>query len=504
MAGNYLLPIFHQNSYLCIRQMRDWWQNIYDGLAKMPMAMVVAPFAMGIFVAERVDTPLWVLFLTLAVMLLGVLLSKGWQQIVFIVCMLAIAGSTLHHLSLDTEPQYDVPYDLELEVERHTVPHEKYSSTEVVITDCSLPSLVGRYLVVWGSTEQRFSEGDRLRLEAPIKAFREERRLYAEQMYHRGFIGSITLYPNSLYEFCATEKRTLHDVVVERLGSLLESGEERAVIMAMAVGHNEEISLSQRQQYSASGVSHLMAVSGLHVGIAFLLINLLLAPLAALHFGNIWRAVVAIILIWLYVVMCGTSPSAVRAAIMFSALQLSTISTREYVSENTLFATALVMLAFDTHLLFNLSFMLSVIAVAGILYWAMPIYRSLRSGVWLLNSVLISLLVGVMTTIATAPLVAHYFGIVSSVGIIITPIVLLFANIIIFASLMALVVPLNFVADIAEWAARVQNGIVAWASELPAGHLHISLSEGQVWGIYALFVVLTLIFSAKSVKKEDI
>jgi hypothetical protein len=93
---------------------------------------------------------------------------------------------------------------------------------------------------------------------------------------------------------------------------------------------------------------------------------------------------------------------------------------------------------------------------------------------------------------------------VSFIGIIITPVILLFANVIILSTLVALVLPLNFVVGIAEWAARVQNGIVAWAAELPAGHLHISLSEGQVWGIYAVFAIITLIFSAKSVKKEDI
>ena len=503
MAGNYLLPIFRQNSYLCIRQMREWWQNIYDGLAKMPMAMVVAPFAMGIFIVERVDIPLWVLLFSLVVMLLGLLFMKGWR-VLFAMSVMAVVGSTLHTLSFDMEPHYDVPYDMELKVENRSRIHERYSSTEVKVAECSFSPLEGRRLVVWSGTKQRFAVGDRLRVKAPVRAFRESRRGYAEQMRHKGFVGSVTLYPHSIYEFRAADRRTLHDVVVEKLGRLLKVGEERPIIMAMVAGHNDEIDLQQRAYYTASGVSHLLAVSGLHVGVVLLLINLLLSPLVALRFGNVWRSMVAILLIWIYVVMCGTSPSALRAAIMFSVLQFSTISTREYVSENTLLATALVMLAFDTHLLFNLSFLLSFIAVAGIFYWAMPLYRVVRGRVWFLNTITLALLVGVMSTLVTAPLIAYYFGIVSFIGIIITPVILLFANVIILSTLVALVLPLNFVVGIAEWAARAQNGIVAWAAELPAGHLHISLSEGQVWGIYAVFAIITLIFSAKSVKKEDI
>ncbi|MBR2326034.1 MAG: ComEC/Rec2 family competence protein [Alistipes sp.] len=476
-------------------------RNIYDRLVKMPMAMVVAPFAVGIFVADKVDIPLWALLVVEAVMLLGVLFARGWRQALFSICMLTMVGALLHTLSFKMEPHYNVPYDMELEVERRTRHYEDYSATEVRIASCEFSPLEGRRLTMWGGAEHNFSTGDCLRLKAPIKPFRESRRSYAEQMRHRDFVGSVSLYPNSVYEFRAAKRKTLHESVADRLANLMAPSEERAVVMAMAVGNISEITPSLRKQYSLSGASHLLAVSGLHVCMVFVLINLLLFFLPILPYGNILRAVLVVVLIWLYVAVCGASPSAVRAAIMFSVLQFATISKREYVGINTLAATAFVMLVFDTHLLFNISFQLSFLAVAAILCWALPLRRVLCIGVRIVDEVCLALVISLVSATITAPLVVHYFGVVSIVGIAITPIVLLFANVVVLASILALLIPLPLFVVVAEWAARMQNAIVRWASELSGGHLCFSLSEGEVWGVYAVFIALTLIFYAKSSKK---
>jgi len=209
-----------------------------------------------------------------------------------------------------------------------------------------------------------------------------------------------------------------------------------------------------------------------------------------LRHGNVVRSIAAIVLIWLYVWLCGMSPSAVRAAIMFSLLQLSLLSLREYISVNILAGTAFAMLVFDTHLLFDISFQLSFIAVAGIVLWAMPIYRLCATRFKVVNSIIGILLVGITSTIATMPLVANTFSTVSLVGIIINPVVILLANIVVLAGVVALAIP--SAAVIAEMAAEWQNRVVEWAASVPYGHFDISLSEGAMWGIYAIFAVVSI------------
>jgi competence protein ComEC len=195
------------------------------------------------------------------------------------------------------------------------------------------------------------------------------------------------------------------------------------------------------------------------------------------------------------------SPSAVRAAIMFSLLQFSLSSLREYVSVNILAGTAFAMLALDSHLLFDISFQLSFIAVAGIILWAMPIYHLCATRFKAINLLLGVLLVGIASTIATMPLVSNSFATISVVGILINPVVVLLANIIVLAGVVALAIPpVGFVAEgVAEW----QNSIIEWAASLPYSHFDISISEGAMWGIYAVYAIVTiLIFSIPRKKKE--
>jgi len=455
------------------------------------MAVVIVPFVMGIFFAEKVLLPIWLLFLACVVSLVGVVsLSKWWQNCAIVVMIFSV-GALLHSLSYRSNIIYDTPVEMLIAVETTSVERKGYTSAEAKISESADLSLVGSKVVVWGDSLTKFKAGDRLLLTTPIRPFRADRKQYAQLMQHRGFIGSISINQNTIYEYSPTERRTLHDRAVSRLQGAMAEGDARAVVLAMTTGERSEISSELRQNYSASGASHLLAVSGLHIGIAFMLINILLLPMVLLRYGNIARSILAVALIWLYVWLCGMSPSAVRAAIMFSFLQFSLSSLREYTSVNILAGTAFVMLAFNSHLLFDISFQLSFIAVAGIILWAMPLYRVCATRFKFLNSIIGIMLVGIASTLATMPLVANTFSTVSLVGILINPAVILLANIVVLAGVVAIALP--FTAIIAEYAALWQNQIVEWAASLPYGHFIMTIPEWAMWLIYGVFLVVTLL-----------
>ena len=460
-------------------------------ISKIPMAVVIVPFVMGIFFAEKVLLPVWLLFLACVVSLVGVVsLSKWWQNCAIVVMIFSV-GALLHSLSYRSNIIYDTPVEMLVAVETTSVKRKGYTSAEAKISESADLSLVGSKVVVWGDSLTKFKAGDRLLLTTPIRPFRADRKQYAQLMQHRGFIGSISINQNTIYEYSPAERRTLHDRAVSRLQGAMAEGDARAVVLAMTTGERSEISSELRQNYSASGASHLLAVSGLHIGIAFMLINILLLPMVLLRYGNIARSILAVAMIWLYVWLCGMSPSAVRAAIMFSLLQFSLSSLREYTSVNILAGTAFVMLAFNSHLLFDISFQLSFIAVAGIILWAMPLYRVCATRFRLLNSIVGVMLVGIASTLATLPLVANTFSIVSLVGILINPVVILLANIVVLAGVVAIALP--FTAIIAEYAAEWQNSVVEWAASLPYGHFIMTIPEWAMWLIYGVFLVITLL-----------
>ena len=470
-------------------------------IAKIPMAMVVVPFAVGIFFVDAIQVPVWLLIVACVVSIIGAITLKKWLQTSALFLMLFSAGALLHTISFRGEIPYGKEFEMVLAIERGSVGREDYTSAEAKIEACEERALTDCKVVVWGDSLTRFATGDRLRIIKAVRQFRAERKEYAQLMHHRGFVGSVSVGKSDFYEYIPAESSSLHDWAVERLRRAMPEGDGRAVALAMTTGERGEIDNELRQSYSASGTSHLLAVSGLHIGIAFMLINLLLLPLVLLRHGNVVRSVVAITLIWLYVWLCGLSPSAVRAAIMFSALQFSLSSLREYHSVNILAATAFAMLVFDSHLLFDISFQLSFVAVAGIILWAMPLYRLCTTRFKAINLLLGVLLVGVASTAATMPLVAHNFATISIVGILINPAVILLANIVVLTGIVALAVPpLGFVA---VWAAEWQNRLVEWAAALPYGHFDLTIPEWVMWVVYALYAVTTFIFwSAPKEEKE--
>ena len=475
-------------------------ENIADVVSKMPMVVVVALFAVGIFFGDRAEVPLWLYGVALAVTLCGAFLVKGALRVVGILLAVLFLGAALHSLSFRRVIPYDKPLEMWLEVEQMTAVRSGYTSTEARIVECEEPNVEGCKVVIWGDSLLRFSAKDRLGVRLPLRRFRAEREGYAKLMYNRGFVGSISISSRTNYEYKPTERESLHDIATRRLQESLNEGYARGVVLAMTVGERGEITPELRQAYAASGASHLLAVSGLHVGIVFFIINLLLVPLAMLRYGNVVRSVAVVALIWLYVILCGMSPSAVRAAIMFSLLQLSITSLKSYNSVNILSATAFVMLLFDTHLLFDISFELSFLAVAGILLWAVPLYRLARTRFRIVNSLIAVMCVGVASTLVTLPLVASTFSVVSLVGVLINPVVILLAYGVVVCGVVALAIPA--VAPLALAFAEWQNWVVVKAAELPYSHFDCGLSEGAMWAIYALFLVVTLIFFVVPTKKR--
>lgn len=293
---------------------------------------------------------------------------------------------------------------------------------------------------------------------------------------------------------------------VARLDRLSLAPDEQALCNAMTAGDRRSLSPALRAAYSRSGTSHLLAVSGLHVGIVFLLANLLLWWLPLFRHGHILRNIAVILLIWLYAATTGFPPSVVRAALMFSVLQFALASSSEYVGMNTLAGVAFVMLLFHPDYLFDISFQLSFIAVAGIIAWGLPLCRLLRTRRKSIDMLTATLAIGFSASAATAPLISHTFGQISVVGLALNPVVILLSYVVVGSCTLWLVIPGTVLAplfsDVAGFAARAQNELIRAAAALPAAALDIRLTTTQCWIVYGLFIFATLLLWSAERKKS--
>jgi competence protein ComEC len=212
----------------------------------------------------------------------------------------------------------------------------------------------------------------------------------------------------------------LRDILAERIAQAAD-GDSRAVLMALLLGERRQIPDELREAFNRAGVSHILAISGLHVGIAasaaFFMFKWLLSfatPLLFLGWARKGAALLAIGPVIFYGILAGMSPSTQRAVIMTTIFLLTFLLEKDHDLFNTLAAAGLIILLFHPPALFSVSFQLSFAAVLSILYGVektagcqqriatrMPSpLKPVAGFIW----------VTCLAIIGTAPLVMYYFN----------------------------------------------------------------------------------------------
>lgn len=138
-----------------------------------------------------------------------------------------------------------------------------------------------------------------------------------------------------------------------------------ALGMGMLLGDRQLFEQEQIQSMRQAGMSHLLAVSGLHIGILWLLFSVLLRPLVFV--GRGWHRLFILLLLWGYIAVVGFPPSAVRAGVMITMLHLAWFLKREVWDWHNLCSSALLILLFQPSQIYDVGFQLSFLATAGIL-----------------------------------------------------------------------------------------------------------------------------------------
>lgn len=476
-------------------------------LKTMPFVKALLPFALGAALTTDYALPLW--FVVGVLLLAGVVALKTERALPQLLFLVAVGYLT----SLArTEPQsfpYETPAQLLVQVESDSAPRNDRLAAEGRLQAWCDPlrgewHSVEGYLLLRSDSTLALRAGERLLVEGRIYPFRYGSASFRRLMYHRNYLGSCYLRAEQLLHREAATALTLHDRAARALSSRLEAGEAAAVVRAMTVGDRSALGSELRAAYARSGMSHLLAVSGLHMGIVFVLINLALRWLALLHRGVVVRNLMAIALVWLYLFAVGAPPSAVRAAIMCSILQLSFFSLSSYYAMNAWAAAAMAMLVWRPAWLHDIGFQLSFVAVAAILLWGVPLCERCRTRFRPLDAVLHAVVIGCTASIATAPLTSYAFGMIPLVGLLLNPVVVLLGTVVVGCGLLLLLVTFlqPLLAPVALTAAAWLNGVAAWAAAMEGAALEEQLTGGVVGVIYLLFLLFTLLFWSIERKKS--
>ena len=279
--------------------------------------------------------------------------------------------------------------------------------------------------------------------------------------------------------------------LLERLRGLHADDDAYAVLAAMTLGDKSALSPQLRNTYSVSGASHVLALSGLHLGIVYGVLTMLM-----LRRRRFWLAqVLTVLCLWAFAFLTGLSPSITRSALMLTVYAIFSVRSRGWPSVNVLCFAAIIMLLVHPSTLFEVSFQMSFASVFSILMFmpffdgAMPsVVRHWRVLRWLWGMVAIS----VAAQLGVAPLIAYYFGRFSTYFILTNFLVIPAAFIILWLTPLVLLVP-QCGSILAYTAKQLNNGISAIA-ELPCSSIDgLHPSVLQVALIYLLIVIAYLI-----------
>lgn len=181
-------------------------------------------------------------------------------------------------------------------------------------------------------------------------------------------------------------------------------------ICALTLGYKVHLSNDLQEAFRASGTAHVLALSGLHVGIIYAVINLLFSFFGKSGYGFIIRQWLVILTLWAFVFIVGMSASIVRAAIMLTLFSLGSLYHRSGFTYNSLAAAAFLILIFQPSYLFDVGFQMSFAAVFAILFFNPKLSRLYRPPnkvvkyIWNLFCITTAAQLGVF------PLVLYHFG----------------------------------------------------------------------------------------------
>lgn len=171
---------------------------------------------------------------------------------------------------------------------------------------------------------------------------------------------------------------------------------------ALTLGWKADIDTNIQSSFRDAGIAHLLAVSGLHVGLLALMIRILLLWIGRERRGRIVSGILRLIAVWLFALLTGLAPSTTRAALMFSLFIIADILGRRTPKINLLATAATITLACHPMLLFDIGWQLSYAAVTGILV-AKPVIEAFHNKLWQAATV------SVAATLATMPITITTF-----------------------------------------------------------------------------------------------
>lgn len=512
------------------------FEDITEEIRKVPMFRLLLPFLLGLASYRLIPASSPVLIILLVI--LYILFLYIWQKkkISYKYTIRWVFGLTANAFLFFSGLLYAAVYESKpylKNIDDHThylitevteIPEEREKTFKLIlatkagISNDSISLTKGKLLayVNKDSLSSEIKIGDRLFMKNNFREisnnqnpyeFDYKRYLWNQGIRKQGFYRegewyrADTLKGNPILLFAANLRQKLLGLY-KHYGL---SGDEFAVASALTLGYKAALDEDIKRSYSTSGAMHVLAVSGLHVGIIYIVLNYLLLYFNRFRGGPILKAAILLLCLWFYAILTGLSPSVMRAATMFSFVIIGTALKRPANIYNTLSASALFLILLNPNILWAVGFQLSYMAVIGIVFFQPKIYRlfyvknKILDKIWALTSVSVGAQIG------TFPLSLFYFNQFPGLFFVTNLFVIPLATLILYSGILLFIFssfsPVAYIISfILKWLVWFLNELVILIEAVPFSHISgIFIYPLEVPLLYLLIGFLTLFMMRKHV-----
>jgi len=276
--------------------------------------------------------------------------------------------------------------------------------------------------------------------------------------------------------------------VVNTLKKNIAGEKEKGLAEALLIGYKDDLDKNLVQAYSNTGVVHIIAISGLHLGLIYWLLLLLTKPLKR-NTKLVWlRLLLIIASLWLFSLLAGAQPSVLRSAIMFSIIAFGEVMLRRSNIFNTLACSAMVLLCINPFWLWDVGFQLSYTAVLSIVLFFQPVYNwfhlqnPVTDFLWKLTAVTIA------AQILTLPISIYHFHQMPLLFLLTNFVAVPLSSIILIGEI--ILCALFFISPVASFIGSVLNQLIYWMNSYVE---QLDSLPFAVWNFLSINIVQTVL-----------
>ena len=437
---------------------------------KAPFIRILLPFLIGIIIQYYFESPYYFIlssvgitaftYLIFSVIPLAYRYSFKWVQgvlislIIFFAGMMIVWQKDVRNDSNWFGHLYNDSSSLIIKVNEPLIEKDKSfkaeGRVEKIIKNGTGKNVTGRILLYFSKEDlTRLPKyGDKILISGGLQliknagnpgGFNYSRYMAFQQTFYQVFLNQnkfvlLNLHnENALYSFIYNARKKVINILQEFVkGNKKVTG----IAEALLIGYKEDLDKDVVQAYSNTGVVHIIAISGMHLGLIYAVLVWIFLRLPLIKKSTAIRVVTILTCLWLFSLITGGSASVLRSAVMFTCILIGKEFFKQSSIYNSLAASAFLLLCYDPFLLWDVGFQLSYCAVVGIVWLQKPIQNLFYSKHKPLQYLLQMCSVTIAAQVLTLPICIYYFHQIPTLFLITNLICVPLSTVILFAEIL--------------------------------------------------------------------